>query len=108
MKTSPVPLSEFELRQKAQDGERARQLLKDPMLQGALRKMRETIFYNIQTSHWKDAEEREELYKQLKAIDAFEKEFTALINGGKKAESKLKQLLDKVRNNDGQPKRSHN
>ena len=56
---------EMELRKQIADGERARQLLKDPMLVAALDDLRETVYTNIRTSSFKQKEEREYLYLQL-------------------------------------------
>lgn len=78
-------------------GEHAARILKDSLVQEVLVGMRETVFHNIKTSHFKQSEEREELYRMLKAIEAFEREFKDRINTGKKAESKLKELLNKLR-----------
>lgn len=79
----------------AQRGERAKQLLKDPMINEALTNMRETVYHNIRTSHYSKADEREDLYKMLRAIDAFENEFTRIIRGGEKAKSLLDKLFNK-------------
>ena len=86
-----------DLEAKKRRGEHAARILKDSLVNEALTGMRETIYHNIRTSHFKDAEEREELYRMLKATDAFERQFKDAINGGKKAESKLKELLNKLR-----------
>lgn len=84
---------EADLERDIQRGERARQLLNDPMLRDAIDKMRETTYHNIRTSNFKQIDEREECYKMLKAIDHFEDEFTRIVNGGKKAKSLIKKLL---------------
>ena len=60
-------------------------------VQPILEAMRDTAFQNIRTSHFTDTEEREDLYKMLKAIDAFERELTDRIKGRTKAQSKLKE-----------------
>ena len=86
-----------ELELKMRRGQHAARILKDSLVQEALTGMRETVYHNIKTSHFKQSEEREELYRMLKAIEAFEREFKDRINGGKKAESKLKELLNKLR-----------
>lgn len=82
-----------ELEKDIQIGERARQILNDPMVRGAIDGMRDTVFHNIRTSSSGSTEEREELYKMLKAIDHFEEEFARKINGGKKAKSLLEKLF---------------
>lgn len=87
---------EMELRKQIADGERARQLLKDPMLMAALDDLRETVYTNIRTSSFKQKEEREYLYLQLKAIDEFERKFKFRIQNGKLAESRLTELKRKI------------
>lgn len=84
-----------ELAKATQDGERARQLLKDPMIVETLTNMRETVYHNIRTSHHSKVEEREDLYKMLRAIDAFEGEFNKRIDKGKKAKSIIERLKGK-------------
>ena len=86
---------ERELHADVQRGERARQILKDPLVEGALNSMRETVYHNISTSHFKAVDEREDLYKMLQAITHFETEFKRHINGGKKAQSLLKKLFQR-------------
>jgi len=90
--------SERELREQKQRGDHAARILSDDLVQQALGGMRETLFHNIRTSHHTAKEDREYLYLQLRAVDGFEKEFTDAINGGKKAESRLTELLNKLRN----------
>ena len=89
--------SETDLREKVQRANQARVLLNDPLLQECLKDMRETVFYNIRTSHHDATEEREDLYRMLKAIDGFEREFTRRISDGKVAQSRLDQLINKIR-----------
>lgn len=81
----------------ARRGERARQLLKDPLISEALNSMRENVFTNIRTSHYKDIDDREDLYKMLKVIDQFEGQFNKLIRDGKVARSKLAELKKAVK-----------
>lgn len=86
-------MEERELKEKAQRGEHAKRILEDKLVQEALVGMRETVYHNIRTSHFRQVEEREDLYKMLKAIDSFERQFTDAIAGGKKARSRLKELF---------------
>lgn len=88
---------ERELKNKIQRAEHAERILNDSMVQDALKSMRETVYHNIRTSNFKQIEERENLYKMLKAIDGFEQEFISTINGGKKAKSRLEELLNKLK-----------
>jgi hypothetical protein len=73
-------------------GDHASRILRDPLVKSSLEEMRTTVFHNIRTSKHKDSAEREELYLMLKAIDGFEQEFIKVINGGKKAESRIRDL----------------
>lgn len=87
---------ELELRQQMAEAERARQLLKDPMIVAALDEMRNTVYTNIRTSNFKQKDEREYLYLQLKAIDEFERKFKLRIQNGKLAESRLAEIKRKI------------
>ena len=87
---------ELDLRQQIADAERARQLLKDPMLVAALDDLRNTVYTNIRSSSFRQKEEREYLYLQLKAIDEFERKFKIRIQNGKLAESRLSELMRKI------------
>lgn len=87
---------EVELRQQVADAERARQLLKDPMIVAALDDLRNTVYMNIRSSSFKQKDEREYLYLQLKAIDEFERKFKLRIQNGKLAESRLSELKRKI------------
>ena len=88
---------ELDLRLQIVDAERARQLLKDPMLVAALDDMRNTVYTNIRTSSFRQKEEREYLYLQLKAIDEFERKFKLRIQNGRLAESRLAELGRKIK-----------
>ncbi len=88
---------ELDLRQQIVDAERARQLLKDPMLVAALDDMRNTVYTNIRTSSFRQKDEREYLYLQLKAIDEFERKFKLRIQNGRLAESRLAELGRKIK-----------
>lgn len=87
---------ELDLHQQIADAERARQLLKDPMLVAALDDLRDTVYTNIRSSSFRQKEEREYLYLQLKAIDEFERKFKIRIQNGKLAESRLSELKRKI------------
>jgi tRNA C32,U32 (ribose-2'-O)-methylase TrmJ len=90
-------MNETELRQAVAKASRAEQLLNDPMIVSTLAKMREVTYHNIATSHHKDVDEREKLYLMLKTIESFEKQFRSLMQDGKMAESKLKELFNQVK-----------
>lgn len=88
---------ELKLRQQMAEAERARQLLEDPMIVAALDDMRNTVYTNIRTSSFRQKEEREYLYLQLKAIDEFERKFKLRIQNGRLAESRLAELGRKIK-----------
>lgn len=88
-------IKQSDLDAKIRKGEHAERLINDPLVKEVLENMRNTVYNNIRTSHYKDREDREDLYKSLKAIDAFETEFKQMINGGKKAKKTLKDLFYK-------------
>lgn len=64
---------------KAQD---AKRLLNDPILKEALRELKDTCFYNIETSSHEMSSEREDLYYMLRCISAFEKKLKHYIQEG--------------------------
>lgn len=88
---------ERELRAKIQKGDHAERILNDPAVSGALERMRQAIYHNIATSHPKSFEEREDLYKMLRLHAEFIKQLQDEINGKKKAESRLEQLINKLK-----------
>ena len=89
-------MNELELKDQVKKGERALQLLHDPMIKSFMKELRETVYHNIRTSHFKDLEQREDLYKMLQVMDRFEGHFNTYINTGKLAVSKLEQFKTKV------------
>jgi hypothetical protein len=64
---------------KAEDSKR---LLNDPILREALRTLKDTCFYNIETSNHSQTEEREDLYYMLRCITAFESQLKKFIQEG--------------------------
>jgi predicted ester cyclase len=78
-------------------GERARQLLKDPLISEALTNLKNTVYHNIETSHYSKIEEREDLYKMLQAINGFEKQFKNMIRNGKQAETRLQKFFNSIK-----------
>lgn len=90
-------MNEFDLKKAVQDAARAEQLMNDPMIQDSLKKMRENVYLNIRTSHYKDVDDREDLYKMLRVMDEFEETFKRVLKGGQVAQSKLDQLKMKLK-----------
>lgn len=87
---------ERKLRQQMVDAERARQFLEDPMMVAALDDLRNTVYSNIRSSTFRQKEEREYLYLQLRAIDEFERKFKNRVQTGKLAESRLQEMMRKI------------
>jgi hypothetical protein len=79
------------------DGGRAAQIIKDPVVVAALGEMRQTLVKNLESSPWHAHKERQEIYRMLKTIGHFEHLFERRINDGKFAQGKLSQLINKVR-----------
>ena len=88
---------ERDLREKIQKGDHAERILNDPTVSAALNRIKETIYHNIATSHPKAVEEREDLYKMLRIHAEFIKQLKEEINGKKKAESRLQEILNKLK-----------
>lgn len=85
-----------ELKEQTKKGARAEQLLKDPLIQEFLKDLRDSLYTNIRTSHFKDVDEREDLYKMLRVVDRFEGIFNTYIKTGKLAQSRLETFKEKV------------
>ena len=81
----------------AQNGRRTKQIYEDPVIVEVLGEMRQTLVSNIETSAWDNVKEREEIHRMLKTLIAFNKQFERRISQGKQAESRLEQLVNKVR-----------
>ena len=88
-------MNEREAQDKIRRGQHAERLLKDPLMVEVIDGMKRTVFHNIETSNYKDIDEREDLYKMLQAINAFEKDLKQRIQGGVKAKSVLEKLFSK-------------
>lgn len=87
-------MEQQKLEAQVREGDHAKRILEDPLVNEVLQSMRETIYHNISTSRFDATDEREELYKQLVAVKAFEREFTKRINQGKVARTRLEQLIN--------------
>ena len=83
--------------EKARRGERARQLLKEPLIEESLETLRRIAFGNIESSHYSKVDEREDLYKMLQAIKRFENNFKKIMRDGELAKTRLEQLKDKFK-----------
>jgi len=68
-----------------QQGARADELMRDPLINKALDGMEKVCFDNFKTSNWKCTEEREELHKQMSAIQSFRSQFESWIKQGRDA-----------------------
>ena len=80
-------------------GLEAEKILNHPLVTDYFDSRRKTIMHNLETcQHWRDTNERDGLLNMLQSFANFEKSFKEEIRNGKKAESKLRELLNKVRN----------
>lgn len=86
--------SERELHAEVQRGHEAERLLNHELIRGAIDDMRKAVYVNIESSHYKNIDEREDLYKMLQCIKKFENELDRHVKGAKKAKSLLKKLLE--------------
>lgn len=73
---------------------RSQEVLDNILVKDAFVKLRAKYFEIIRKSSHNSNSERESAYQFIVIVDQFEKEFTDTIKNGKKAESKLKQLLN--------------
>lgn len=89
-------MNEPELKDQVEKARRAEHLLHDPIIKQFLKELRENVYHNIRTSHFKQIDEREDLYKMLQVMDRFEDSFRAYIKTGQLAQSKLDKLKTKV------------
>lgn len=69
--------------EKVRKADHAKRLLEDKELKGAINKMRQTCYSNIETSNHGQKDEREDLYYMLRCISAFERALEATIRDGK-------------------------
>ena len=83
--------------EKARRGERARQLIKDPLIQESLTSLRGIVYKNIESSHYSKVDEREDLYNMLQAINGFESQFKKMMRDGELAKGRLEKLKDKFK-----------
>ncbi len=91
-----MTVTESDLQEQIAKGAEAAGLRKNPMIAGFIDNMRMTVYENIRTSKPGAIEEREELAKMLRVIDAFERQFKLAMDGGKVARSRLEQLRQKI------------
>jgi len=72
-------------------------ILRDPLIKRVLKDMRSTLCENLESSHWKEQEEREEIYKMLRTVKDFERRLTKYSENGRVAESTLDRMKRFVR-----------
>ncbi len=77
-------------------GLRAEELLRDPLIVEALDGMEQVVFDNFKTSKWQQAEEREELHKQMAAVLNFRRQFEGWISEGKAVRLKAEQQVEPI------------
>ena len=74
-------------------GEAARRVLDDPLFTEAFETIERECFEAWKGSGWKDADKREALYRQLKALGEVRTRLIAVMEGGKVARSLVEKLF---------------
>jgi hypothetical protein len=74
-------------------GEAARRIIEDPLFDEAFQTIERECFEAWKGSGWKDADRREALYRQLKALGEVRTRLTAVMEGGKVARSLAQKLF---------------
>lgn len=88
---------ERKLQEDVRRAEHAQRILNDVLVKEALAGIEATLYHNIKTSSYKQAEEREECYRMLRVIDTFRSQFEAHIRNGKVSRSRLEALLNAIK-----------
>jgi SMC interacting uncharacterized protein involved in chromosome segregation len=92
-----IQSTESKLRDISERAYQVELLMNNPILKETIGHLRDSCFDQIRSSPSKEVQEREELYRTLRVIDSFENELFRQIKEGKKAKSKLDELLSTVR-----------
>lgn len=86
-----------DLREQARDGAQAERILGDRVYQEAVEKIERDLFDAWKTSRWDEAERREFLYRQMKALAETQNRLRIVMGDGQVAKSMLQKLADKIR-----------
>jgi hypothetical protein len=86
-------MNEIEAKNMVRRADHAERILKDPLINEAFDAIRDNIFKKISVSSFGQKDEREDLYRMLRAVESFEGQFKKYINDGKLAKNRLKELL---------------
>ena len=70
--------------------------MNDPMLQEAIQAVKSDCYKAIESSKFRDLEDREEAYKVLRAVNAVEGKLRLYIGTGKLAESNIEKFKNKL------------
>lgn len=82
-------MSEAQLRKDLTRGDRAKQLMEDPLVQEAINKIEQTLIEAWQNSHANDHEGRNNAYLMQRLLKNFKSEFERAIGTGKVAKKQL-------------------
>lgn len=85
--------SESDLRNDVRRADQAKMVLNHPLVKSYFDEKRKTIMHNLETAHWSNKEEQDELIRMLRLLGDFEKDFIKHIRGGEKARSLLNKLF---------------
>ena len=92
-----APMTEREAEEKMQKAQEAMRIINSPIVEDALRSMREKVYTAIESSRAGDEAARTQAYYMLRAIAMFDDEFKRKINDGKKAKSFLDSIKRRVK-----------
>lgn len=76
-------------------GERARRILEDELFVEAVAQIERECFEAWKAASWKEADKREALYRQMKALGEVQTRLRAIMEGGKVARSLAEKFFGK-------------
>ncbi len=76
-------------------GHRAKRILEDEIFVEAIANIEKECFDAWKLSSWKDADKRESIYRQMKALGEIQTRLRAVMEGGKVAKSLSEKLFGK-------------
>lgn len=86
-----------DLSDQVRDGAQAERILGDRVYREAVEKIERDLFDAWKTSKWDDAEKREFLYRQMRALGETQNRLRVVMGDGQVAKSMLQKLADKIR-----------
>ena len=77
------------LEEQVRRAEKAKAILNNELVKNYFDKKRNTIMHNLETAHWSNKDEQEELIRMLRLLGDFERDFQKYIAEGENAKTKL-------------------